>query len=211
MNAPSVLEVDLAIEAASLPTAESKNALPKKKESDHILQLASLGQYRDPIVKRNFFAQYVPPIPVVEKVAKNNNPPPPERKPERVVPRVDPAKYTYVTGFTEVDGVVVAVHAPAHRGAPVIAVPIRFASPAVIARVIVVFGSGVTDAGSEEPSRRISVSIVVNGSGRASLHADDRRKALPHSLLLGHRRECQGGSRHQGNDDPVHGFLPRKC
>ena len=50
------LDVDLSIEALSLPTAASKTQL--SKEAGHGLQLAKLADYRDPIVKRDFFAPY---------------------------------------------------------------------------------------------------------------------------------------------------------
>ncbi len=115
----------------------------------------------------------------------------------------------------------------AHGETPAIAVPIMFTSHAVIAGVIVVFASGVTDASSEEVSSRIAVSIMVKGFGRASshavvpaarhclivpvLHPAGWRGALLHSLLFGHRWERQGGSCHQAKDDPFHGFLPKRC
>ena len=55
------LNVDLSIEALSLPTAASKTQL--SKEAGHGLQLAKLADYRDPIVKRDFFAPYRPKMP----------------------------------------------------------------------------------------------------------------------------------------------------
>jgi len=81
------LDVNLTIEALSLPTADSKKKLPP--EASHVLQLAKLSDY-GPIVKRDFFAPYVPPIP----------PPPPRR--ERTV---DPADSACVNAFIEVDGI----------------------------------------------------------------------------------------------------------
>ncbi|MGO9108290.1 MAG: hypothetical protein ACLP9L_03575 [Thermoguttaceae bacterium] len=82
----SDLTVDLSIEAYSLPTAESKTELPKV--AGHGLQLAKSSDYRDPIVKRDFFAPYVRPSPT---------PRPRENM-------VDAANFAFVTGFTEVDG-----------------------------------------------------------------------------------------------------------
>lgn len=99
----STLDLVLTIEAASLPKAESKKELPKLKESARVLQLkkdgvaATLADYRDPIVKRNFFANYVKP----PEIVINRRPPKPERPPP---PRVDLADHAVVTGFTEVDG-----------------------------------------------------------------------------------------------------------
>ena len=54
-----------------------------------MLQLAKLSDYRDPIVKRDFFAAYVRPAPA---------------SPPRRDRTVDPADFAFVTGFTEVDG-----------------------------------------------------------------------------------------------------------
>ncbi len=86
------LDVNLTIEALSLPTAESKDRLPDKlpKEAGHGLQLAKLSDYRDPIVSRDFFAAYVRPAP----------PSPPRRE-----KTVDLAEFAVVTGFIEVDGI----------------------------------------------------------------------------------------------------------
>ncbi|MGA2254972.1 MAG: hypothetical protein ABSG53_09940, partial [Thermoguttaceae bacterium] len=77
------LDVSLTIEALSLPAAVSKTQL--SKEAGRGLQLTKLSDYRDPIVKRDFFAAY--------------------RRPQRERPRgVDPAEFAFVTAFTEVDG-----------------------------------------------------------------------------------------------------------
>jgi len=82
-NKESGLSVDMTIEAMSLPKAVSTTQLPK--EAGHVLQLAKLADYRDPLVKRDFFAAY--------------------RAQRRAAPRgVDPADFTFVTGFTAVDG-----------------------------------------------------------------------------------------------------------
>ncbi len=83
------LDVRLAIEALSLPTAESKDRLPK--EAGKVLQFSKLSDYREPIVSRDFFAAYVRPAPsvTVEK---------------RIEKTVDLADYAVVTAFIEVDG-----------------------------------------------------------------------------------------------------------
>jgi hypothetical protein len=80
------LTVVLTIEAISLPTADSKTGLPKKKEGASRLELPKLSDYRNPIVKRDMFATFVEGPAVI-------SPP----------PKVDPANFTFITGFTEVD------------------------------------------------------------------------------------------------------------
>ena len=87
------LDVNMTIEALSLPSAEAKTELPK--EAGHGLKLPKLADYRSPIVSRNLFAGYVRPKPPPSAA-------PPPRRRER--PSVDPADYAFVTGFTEVDG-----------------------------------------------------------------------------------------------------------
>jgi hypothetical protein len=84
-NSPD-LDLNFTIEALSLPTAESKKKLPEK--TPYVLKLAKLSDYRDPIVKRDFFAPYVAPPPTS-----------PRRE-----GTVDPADFAFITGFTEVDG-----------------------------------------------------------------------------------------------------------
>lgn len=89
------LDVSLAIEALSLPTAVFKDRL--STEAGHGLHLANLPEakladYRDPIVKRDFFATYVRPAP-----RRSPPPPPPART-------VDPGDFAYITAFTDVDG-----------------------------------------------------------------------------------------------------------
>lgn len=86
MQGARELDLKLTIEAVSLPTAESKDQLPK--EAGSLLKFAKLSEYR-PIISRDFFAGYVRPIPVS----------PPRR--ERTI---DPAEFAVVTAFTEVDG-----------------------------------------------------------------------------------------------------------
>ena len=80
------LDVNLTIEALSLPTAESKKKLPEK--TDYVLRLAKLSDYR-PIVSRDFFTAYVPPIP--PSAPRHDS-------------SVDPADHAVVTAFVEVDG-----------------------------------------------------------------------------------------------------------
>ena len=86
VEAAGELDVNLTVEAMSLPNADCKDQL--SKEPGHGLRLAKLDNYRDPIVKRNLFAPYTPPPSVAVK---------PEGS-------VDAAEHTFVTGFTEVDG-----------------------------------------------------------------------------------------------------------
>ena len=93
-NGARELDVKVAIEALSLPTANAKDRLPDKppQEAGHALHLAKLSDYQEPIAKRDFFGAYVAPRPI------NERPTPPSRT-------VDPADHTFVTGFTEVDGI----------------------------------------------------------------------------------------------------------
>jgi len=84
------LDVNLTIEALSLPDADRKGQL--SKEPGDGLRLAKLDDYREPIVKRDLFAPYSPPKPIRAMAAK---------EPEK---QVDLAQYAFVTGFTEVDG-----------------------------------------------------------------------------------------------------------
>jgi len=80
-NKNSTVNVDMTIEALSLSTAASKTDLPK--DVGHVLQLKKASDY-DPIAKRDFFAAY---------------------RAQRRIPRgVDPADFTFVTGFTAVNG-----------------------------------------------------------------------------------------------------------
>lgn len=84
------LDVNLTVEALSLPDADRQGQL--SKEPGDGLRLAKLDDYREPIVKRNLFAPYSPPKPARAVVAEDR---------EKLV---DLAQYTFVTGFTEVDG-----------------------------------------------------------------------------------------------------------
>ena len=81
------LDVNLTIEAISLSTAQSKDALPK--DAGSVLKFTGPAAYLDPIVSRDFFSPYVRPV--------QRTPPPREKT-------VDPAEFAFVTGFTEVDG-----------------------------------------------------------------------------------------------------------
>ena len=95
------LDLNIAIEALSLPTAKSKDRLPDNipKEDWHGLALTKLSDYQDPIVSRNFFSVYVPPPPIDKPplVDKPKPPTPPQ------LPPVNLAEHAYVTGFIEVD------------------------------------------------------------------------------------------------------------
>ena len=80
------LEVELRIEALSLPTAESKGHLPK--DAGSVLKSSKLSDYREPIVARDCFAY--------SQTARATVP---ERE-----KTPDPANFVVVAGFTEVDG-----------------------------------------------------------------------------------------------------------
>jgi len=89
------LDVNLTVEAMSLSNADSKDQL--SKEPGRGLRLTKLDNYGKPIVKRNLFAPYTPPPPpVVAHVG--------DKKPKKPEAPVDTAQFTFVTGFTEVDG-----------------------------------------------------------------------------------------------------------
>jgi hypothetical protein len=93
------LDVSLTIEALSFPTADRKDQLTK--EPGHGLKLAKADDYRDPIVKRNLFARYTPPVSAAHSADAQHT-----KKPEKPTdPMADTAQYAFVTGFTEVDGV----------------------------------------------------------------------------------------------------------
>ena len=87
----SELDVGITIEALSLPNADRKDQLSKEKGTG--LKLTKVDDYRDPIVKRNLFARYTPPPRGTMA----------DKTPEKPQP-VDTAQFTFVTGFTEVDG-----------------------------------------------------------------------------------------------------------
>lgn len=84
------LDVNLTVEALSLPNADRKDRLSAERGKG--LKLAKLEDYRDVIVNRDVFAPYVPPKPAKPAVVE---------KPKKPVDR---GQYTFVTGFTEVDG-----------------------------------------------------------------------------------------------------------
>ena len=77
------LDVNLSIEAMSLPGADSKDQLCK--EPGHVLRLAKLADYRQPIAKRNLFVPFRPVA-----VAAGT---------------VDAAEFAFVTAFVEAGGV----------------------------------------------------------------------------------------------------------
>lgn len=76
------LDVNLSIEALSLPGADGSDKL--SEEPGHGLRLAKLDEYLEPIAKRNLFAAF---------------------KPARVETTMDVTGFAFVTGFTEVSGV----------------------------------------------------------------------------------------------------------
>jgi hypothetical protein len=82
------LDLNLKIEAFSLPGVARKDTLskePGKDASKGGLQLAKASDYVDPIVARNFFAPYVAP----------------DNRPRSAF---DTARYAFVTGITEANG-----------------------------------------------------------------------------------------------------------
>ena len=90
----SELDVTMMIEALSLPNLSRKDQL--SKEPGRGLRLAKVEDYREPIVKRNLFAPYTPPPAVGPRVA--------DKKADKPKESVDTAQFTFVTGFTEIDG-----------------------------------------------------------------------------------------------------------
>jgi hypothetical protein len=84
------LGLTIIVEAVSLPDADRKDQLTK--ELGHGLKKAKLADYRDPIVKRDLFAAFIAG-------------PTPGAAPPGAADKVDPGKFAFVTGFTEVDGV----------------------------------------------------------------------------------------------------------
>jgi hypothetical protein len=88
INNSSLLNLNIAIEALSLPGATEKDKL--NTESAKRLKLASLDAYKKVIVGRNLFAPYTP------KSATDRN---------RHSPRnSDPARSTYLTGIVQSNG-----------------------------------------------------------------------------------------------------------
>jgi len=92
------LDVNLRIEALSLPEADRRDQLTRLPGEK--LRLARLDDYLDPIVKRNLFAPYVPPPPSAPAPSRRERPAVAERRESPL----DAAQYAFVTGFTEVDG-----------------------------------------------------------------------------------------------------------
>jgi hypothetical protein len=88
----SELDVNITIEALSLPNADRTAQLTQEKGKG--LQLGKVEEYRGPILKRNLFARYTPPASPVAASKKTDKPQQP----------VDNAQFTFITGFTEVDG-----------------------------------------------------------------------------------------------------------
>ena len=99
-------ELNIAIEAISLPDAASKDQLATEKGQE--LKLPQLSAYRAVIEGRNFFAAYVPPRPerVVNDPPGGGRPLTAPTPPRRETLDID-AKFAVVTGFTtdEEDGI----------------------------------------------------------------------------------------------------------
>lgn len=87
------LDLNFTIEALVLPGADRKDAL--NEERGERLVHTTLAAYSEPIVKRNLFAEYVPPQPPRPQVAKDETPPP---------PAFDPAKFAVLTAILEDGG-----------------------------------------------------------------------------------------------------------
>jgi hypothetical protein len=87
------LDLVIAVEALSLPTADRKDQLSQGRGNR--LALGSLAEYREAVGRRNVLAPYRPPPPV-----RPSTPVVAEPKPEPF----DPSKFAYVTGIVEVNG-----------------------------------------------------------------------------------------------------------
>lgn len=88
------LDLVIAIEALSLPTADRKDQLSQEKGQR--LKLGSLAEYRKAIAVRNVLAPYRPPPPVRSAEPSVVFEPKPEP--------FDPSRFAYVTGIVEVNG-----------------------------------------------------------------------------------------------------------
>ena len=88
------LEVQITVEALSLPTADQTEELAAVP-SEH--NLATLDTYRDSIGKRNLFAAYEPPPQPTAEAPLPAPPSPP-------APHFDPAKHAYLTAIVSADG-----------------------------------------------------------------------------------------------------------
>jgi hypothetical protein len=88
------LDLNFTIEALVLPGADREDAL--NDEKGNRLVHATLASYRDPIVKRNLFAEYIPPRPPAPTVRVE----PPSAPP----PAFDPSKFAVLTAVLEVSG-----------------------------------------------------------------------------------------------------------
>jgi hypothetical protein len=88
-------EITINITAAQIRTADRETELTDAKGDT--LARATAKEYEDLIVKRNVFAPYVPPAPVVAKAAPAAAPTPP--------PAFDVAKFAFLTGIVEKGGV----------------------------------------------------------------------------------------------------------
>lgn len=83
------LDLSFTIEALVLPGADRKDAL--NEERGERLVHATLAAYQEPIVKRNLFAEYVPPQPPRPQVAVDTTKP----------PEFDAAKFAVLTAIIE--------------------------------------------------------------------------------------------------------------
>jgi hypothetical protein len=99
LNDPKLFDVHVSIEALSSPKSPNKDRLDS--EPGRELKLPQLAAYRDLILKRNFFAVYVPPTApratqtptnIVQERSRVETPP---------SPKVDFAKFAVVSAFTQ--------------------------------------------------------------------------------------------------------------
>ncbi len=95
------LAISMTIEALKLPNADREDGLNADKKAR--TELSDFAAYKDSIVKRNLFSEYVPPPPpVVARVEKPRDPPPAPPAPPPP-PKFDVAKFAYVTAIMDVD------------------------------------------------------------------------------------------------------------
>jgi hypothetical protein len=90
----SDLDLDLTVEALSLPGSKQKDKL--YVETGKILKL-SLDEYKKTIVDRNLFAAYKPAAPPRSRDTGPKDPPKP--------PKINPLQFSYLTAIIEADGV----------------------------------------------------------------------------------------------------------
>jgi hypothetical protein len=102
------LDVNMAIEAVSLPTATSTTGLPDQKPLRPLP--GTLAEYQKTIVERNLFKPYTPPPPPTpppqpRKIDPPKPPPdPPKPPPDPPKPPIDHLQFAVVDAITEING-----------------------------------------------------------------------------------------------------------